>query len=79
MCSSWDEDVMTKYVKHRKSLLSKSRSRSKDKKPSEVNTSSVRSRSFSEDSCAIPAGPGDSGSVSGISEARVDQLISSQV
>ena len=78
-CSSWDEELMTKYVKHRKSLLSKSRSRSKDKKPSEVNTSSVRSRSSSEDLCATPAVSGDSDFVSGISEARVDQLISTQI
>ena len=79
MCSSWDEDVMTKYVKQRKPLLSKSRSRSKDKKPSEVNVLSVRLRSSAENSCATLAVSGDSGSVSGISEAMVDQLISSQV
>ena len=51
-CFSWDEEVKTKYVKHRKSLLSKSRSRSKDKRPSEVSTSSVRLCSSSKDSCA---------------------------
>ena len=39
-CSSWEDDVMTKYVKHMKSLALKSQSRSKAKKPSEVNTSS---------------------------------------
>ena len=70
---------MTKCVKYRKSLLSKSRSRSKDIKPLEVNTSSVSSRSSSEDSCATPASSGDSGSESGITQARVDQLISTQI
>ena len=78
-CSSWEEDVMSKYVKHRKSLVSKSRSRLKDKKPWEVNTSDVRSRSSSEDSCATPAGSRDAGSVTGLTETRVEQLITSQL
>ena len=78
-CSSWEDDVVTKYVKNKKSLASKLRSRSKAKKPSEVNTSSVRSRSSSEDSCATPSGSGDSVSITSLTEARVQQLISSQL
>ena len=51
-CSSWEDDIMSKYVEHRRPLASKSRSLSKDEKHSEVNTSNVRSHSSSEDSCA---------------------------
>ena len=68
---------MTKHVKHMKSLASNSRSRSKAKKPGEVNTSSVKSCSSYEDSCATPSGFGDLVSVVGLTEARVEQLISS--
>ena len=61
-----------------KSLASKSQSRSKAKKPLEVITSSVRSHSSSEDSCATPSGSGNSVSVVGLTEARTAYFFSAQ-
>ena len=69
---------MLKYVKHMKSLASKPRSLTKAKKPLEVRTSDIRSRSSSGDSGATPSGSGDSVSVAAITEARVEELISTQ-
>ena len=59
-CESWSEDVMHKYLKHKKSLESKSRSR-KAKKPSS-GKSDLGSRSASGDSSANLTGLASSSS-----------------
>ena len=78
-CSAWEAELMVKYVKHMKSLASKSKSKAKSKKSVDVMPSSMRSRSSSEDSSAAPSGSGDSFSANPLTEDRVAQLIASQM
>ena len=67
-CESWSNDVMSKYVKHRKSLDSKGR---KSKRTEESSL-----RSSSRELSSAPLGSAGSHSDSGsISEARVLELI----
>ena len=76
-CSSWEDELMVKYIKHMKSLASKSKPKAKNKKSVDVIPLSVRSCSSSEDSSAAPLGSGDSFSVNPLTEDRVAQLIAS--
>ena len=55
-CSSWEDEVMTKYVRHMKSLATKQRSRAKCKRPSDTKTLDDRSHSSSGESGANPLG-----------------------
>ena len=70
---------MMKYIKHRKSLASESKSKDKNKKAGDVTPSSVHLHSSSEESSATPAGYGDSSSVATLTEDKVAQLIVSQI
>ena len=76
-CASWEDDVMNRYVKHMKSLTTKSRSRTKSKRSLDVKTSDVRSRSSSGDLDATTSGSGKLIPASSVTEARVEELISS--
>ena len=70
-CKDWSEEVMLKYIKYRKSLDSKSKVR-KEKKTS---SSDQASHSSSRDSNVSLS----SAASAGLSEARVTELISSQL
>ena len=74
-CESWSEDLMCKYLKHQRSLESKSRSR-KAKKPS-VGKSDPGSHSASGESSANTTGLTSSSSA-GVSEDRVFEIVNSQ-
>ena len=78
-CSSWEDDVMNRYVQHMKSLATKSRSRAKCRKSVDSMTSDARSCSSSGDSVANPSGSGAFVSATAVLEARVQELISSHV
>ena len=78
-CSSWDDEVMNRNVKHMKSLVKKSRSRAKCRRSLDAKTSDVKSRSSSGISGATPLGSGESIPASSVSEARVEELISSHM
>ena len=71
-CEGWSEEAMLKYIKYRKSLDSKSKSK-KEKKISassdQASLPSSRDSNVSQDSAAL----------AGISEARVAELISMQL
>ena len=51
----------------------------KAKKPLEINSSDSGLRSSSGDSSAIPSGSANSGSIAGVSEAKIVDLISCQI
>ena len=70
---------MNHYIKHMKSLATKSRSRAKCRKSVDSKTSHIRSRSSSGDLGANPSGSGESISAQVASEARVQKLISSHM
>ena len=70
-CEGWSEDVMLKYIKYRKSLDSKSKS----KKEKKIASSDQASLPSSRDSNVSQA----SAASAGISEARVAELISMQL
>ena len=70
-CEAWSEQVMTKYVKYRKSLDSKSKAK-KEKKTSSSDQASLSSSRDSNVSLSSAAS-------AGVSEARVTELISSQL
>ena len=74
-CSSWGDVFMLKYVKHMKALASKSSS-CEAKKPLEVKPSGARLRSSAGDSGATPSGSAVSGSIAGVTETEVEELIS---
>ena len=70
-CAAWSEEVMSKYVKYRKSPDSKSKAKKENKTFSsdQASLSSSRSSNVSLSSTAS----------AGVSEARVTELISSQL
>ena len=70
-CSSVEDELMVKYIKHMKSLASKSKSKAESKKSVDVMPSSMRLRSSSEDSSAATSGSGDSFSANPLTEDRV--------
>ena len=75
-CSAWTDDVMHKYVKHRKSLDSKSHKNKKSDKEKDDSFSC----SSSVESNVTPLGSIDShSSGGGLSEARVLELFSSSI
>ena len=78
-CSSWEDDVMTKYVKHMKSLANKSRSRAKCRRSTDAKTLDDRSCSSSGDLSANPSSLRYLDSAVPLSEARVEQMIASQI
>ena len=72
-CESWDHESMVKYVKHVKSLASKSRSK-KVKRSASVGSA----RSSSEEPSVPPMGSGDLCSAEPLTEERVSSLISAR-
>ena len=72
-CESWDHDSMLKYLKHVKTLASKSRSK-KAKRSASVGSV----RSSSEEPAVPPVGSGDLRSAEPLTEERVSSLISAR-
>ena len=70
-CEVWSEEVMLKYVKYRKSLDSKSKVRKEKKTSSSDQASHSSSRDFNVSLASAAS--------AGVSEARVTELISSQL
>ena len=76
-CQSWYDDIMNKYIKHRKSLDSKSR---KSKKCEKTEKDESRFCSSSGDSNVTPLGSvGSHSQGGGLSESRVLDMISTSV
>ena len=76
-CQSWSDDIMNKYIKHRKPLDSKSR---KSKKSEKSEKDESRFRSSSGDSNVTPLGSvGSHSQGGGLSESRVLEMISTSM
>ena len=71
-CEGWSEEVMTKYVRYRKSLVSKSKAKKEKKTSASSDQASLPS---SRDSNVSQA----SAALAGVSEARVGELIAEQL
>ena len=77
ICTDWSEDHMTKYMKHRKSLVSKSRAKKERKELKVKEKSGVDTSSTSSNVSALDSGK--SSEQSHVSEDRVMQLITSSL